>query len=177
MNEVKLMRVYRVLARLLDYPDGELMEAIADISELLKEDPEVSGQERAALMQFVSWMQQYDLTGLQEIYVQTFDMTPEHDLHLTHHLFGDDRGRGPALIDLSEHYKSAGLRIEDGEIPDFLPLILEYVSTLDELQARLFLGDAAKVLNILADNLEKAGSPYAKLLRIVERRGHLARAA
>ena len=171
------MRIYNILARLLDYPDAELMENLPEIISLLKGNPDVSAQERNALTQLVSWMQLHDLTGLQENYVRTFDMTPEHDLHLTHHLFGDDRGRGPALIDLSEHYKSGGLEIEDGEIPDFLPLILEYVSILDEMQARVFLGDAAKVLKILADNLEKAGSPYAKLLRIVENRGHLAQAA
>ncbi len=74
----------------------------------------------------------------------------------------------PALIDLSEHFKSAGLEVEEGEIPDYLPLILEYVSTLDEMQARVFLGDAAKVITVLAENLEKAESPYSRLLRIVE---------
>lgn len=171
------MRIYTLLARLLDYPDAELMENLPSIGKLLQDDPDVSGQERDTLMQLVSWMQLHDLTGLQENYVQTFDMTPEHDLHLTHHLFGDDRGRGPALIDLSEHYKGAGLEMESGEIPDFLPLILEYVSTLDEMQARFFLGDAAKVVKVLAENLEKAGSPYGKLLRIVENRGRLAQAA
>jgi len=171
------MRIYNILARLLDYPDAELLENLPEICSRLKGSPDVSGQERDTLTQLVSWMQLHDLTGLQENYVRTFDMTPEHDLHLTHHLFGDDRGRGPALIDLSEHYRGAGLEMEDGEIPDFLPLILEYVSTLDEMQAQVFLGDAAKVLKILAENLEKVGSPYAKLLRIVQNRGHLAQAA
>ena len=171
------MQIYTVMALLLDYPKAELMEALPEIIEILKKDPEINGQERDSLMQFISWMQVHDLTGLQGEYVQTFDMTPEHDLHLTHHLFGDDRGRGPALIDLSEHYKGAGLEMEDGEIPDFLPLILEYVSTLDEMQARVFLGDAGKVVTVLAENLEKAGSPYARLLRIIEKRGHLAQQA
>jgi nitrate reductase delta subunit len=165
------------MARLLDYPTEELMENLPAIITILKEDPEVSAQEREDLMQLISWMQLHDLIGMQADYVQTFDMTPEHDLHLTHHLFGDDRGRGPALIDLSEHFKSAGLEVEEGEIPDYLPLILEYVSTLDEMQARVFLGDAAKVITVLAENLEKAESPYSRLLRIVEGRGHLAKAA
>ena len=171
------MRIYTILARLLDYPDAELMEGLPDIVKLLEEDVGVSEQERHALTQLVSWMQIHDLIGLQAEYVQTFDMTPEHDLHLTHHLFGEDNERGPALIDLSEYYKSSGLEMEAGEIPDFLPLILEYVSTLEEMQARGFLGDAAKVLVVLAENLEKAGSPYARLLRIVESHGRLAQAA
>lgn len=171
------MRIYKLLARLLDYPDAELISLLPEILTLLKQDSDISTQERDSLMQLISWMQLHDLTGLQENYVQTFDMTPEHDLHLTHHLFGDDSGRGPALIDLSEHFKSAGLEVEEGEIPDYLPLILEYVSTLDEMQARVFLGDAAKVLTVLAENLEKANCPYSRLLRIVEGRGHLAKAA
>ncbi|RDH86880.1 MAG: nitrate reductase molybdenum cofactor assembly chaperone [endosymbiont of Seepiophila jonesi] len=171
------MRIYNILARLLDYPDAELMSNLPEVIELLKQESDISTQERDSLMQFISWMQLHELTGMQADYVQTFDMTPEHDLHLTHHLFGDDRGRGPALIDLSEHFKSAGLEVEEGEIPDYLPLILEYVSTLDEMQASVFLGDAAKVIKVLAENLEKAESPYARLLRIVENRAHLAKAA
>lgn len=171
------MRIYNIMARLLDYPKAELMENLSVIIDALNEDSDISDQERDDLKQLVSWMKMHDLTGLQQDYVQTFDMVPEHDLHLTHHLFGDDRGRGPALIDLSEHFKAAGLEVADKEIPDFLPLILEYVSTLDDLQARVFLADAKKVLTVIADNLEKAESPYARLLRIVENRGHLAQAA
>lgn len=171
------MRIYKILARLLDYPNAELMENLPHITELLRDEPGVSDREREALLEMISWMNLHDLIGLQGNYVNTFDMVPEHDLHLTHHLFGDDRGRGPALIDLSEHYKANGLEIESKEIPDFLPLILEYVSTLDELQARFFLADARKVLTVLAENLEKAKSPYARLLRIVEDRGQLAAAA
>ncbi len=171
------MRIYKIMAHLLDYPTVELLNNLPEIMTILKEDPDVSAQERDDLMQLISWMQLHNLIGMQGDYVRTFDMTPEHDLHLTHHLFGDDSGRGPALIDLSEHYKSAGLEVDKNEIPDFLPLILEYVSTLDDMQARVFLGDAAKVISILADNLQKAKSPYAQLLRIVENRGHLAKAA
>ncbi len=115
------MRIYKIMARLLDYPNAELMENLSGIIDMLKEDTEISEQERGALMEFISWLNIHDLTGIQSDYVQTFDMTPEHDLHLTHHLFGDDRGRGPALIDLSEYYKGAGLELEEGEIPDYLP--------------------------------------------------------
>lgn len=171
------MLIYNIMARLLDYPDDELMQNLPGIIDAINQDDAIGPQEKEDLLNLVSWMNMHDLTGLQSQYVQTFDMVPEHDLHLTHHLFGDDRGRGPALIDLSEYYKASGLEVEGKEIPDFLPLILEYVSTLDDLQARVFLGDAAKVLKVIGDNLEKAESPYARILRIVENRGHLAKAA
>ena len=171
------MQLYRVIARLLDYPVAELLEHLPLLDRMIDDDPEITDRERKEIRDIIAWMGMHTLTGLQETYVQTFDMTPEHDLHLTHHLFGDDRGRGPALIDLGEHYKAAGLEVREGELPDYLPLILEYVSTLDGMQAQIFLGDAAKVLTVLAENLEKAGSPYSKLIRIIERRGHLAQAA
>ncbi|MEW8692767.1 MAG: nitrate reductase molybdenum cofactor assembly chaperone [Candidatus Thiodiazotropha endolucinida] len=171
------MQVYKLLARLLEYPDTELMAHLPEIIKRVKSDQGISARERDDLMQFISWMQLHDLTGMQADYVQTFDMTPEHALHLTHHLFGDDRGRGPALIDLMEHYRAEGLDIDQQEIPDYLPLILEYASTLDDMQARVFLGDARKVITVLAENLEKVNSPYARLLRIVENRGQLGQAA
>lgn len=171
------MVIYKLLARLVDYPTEEMLENLPEIGKLIEEDATISASEKEGLSEFISWLGESELLRLQENYVNTFDMVPEHDLHLTHHLFGDDRGRGPALVDLSEHFKSAGLDISAKEIPDFLPLILEYVSTLDDMGARVFLGDAAKVLTVLAANLEKAESPYAKLMRIIENRGHLAQAA
>lgn len=171
------MLIYNIMARLLDYPDQELLDNLPEILDVIQQTDTIAPREKEELVQLIAWMNLHDLVGLQSQYVQTFDMVPEHDLHLTHHLFGDDRGRGPALIDLSEYYKASGLEVAGNEIPDFLPLILEYVSTLDELQARVFLGDAAKVLKVLGDNLEKAESPYSRILRIVENRGHLAQAA
>ncbi|MGM0594247.1 MAG: nitrate reductase molybdenum cofactor assembly chaperone [Pseudomonadota bacterium] len=171
------MILYTILSRLIDYPDPDLKFNLDVIREALFEEPAIKEQEREVIARFVDGLQGESLMQLQQDYVQTFDMTPEHSLHLTHHLFGDDRGRGPALVDLSEHYKGMGLEAIDGEIPDYLPLILEYVATLDEMAARLFLADARKVLTVLAANLENAGSDYAPLLRLVESRGQLARTA
>lgn len=171
------MQLFQIIARLLDYPDQELMDNLPELLRLLDRDSRITNQEREDLKSVNSWIGMHNLIGLQEVYVQTFDMTPEHDLHLTHHLFGDDRNRGPALIDLSEYYKASGFEVNEGQLPDYLPLMLEYVATLDEMQSRVFLGDAAKVLKVIAENLEKAQSPYAKLVRIVENRGSLAKAA
>lgn len=171
------MILYNVLARLLDYPVAELKTHEVEIREALAGEPEISDQERQVVYDFVEHVAQTSLLELEQEYVQTFDMIPEHSLHLTHHLFGDDRGRGPALVDLGEHYKGMGLEACEGELPDYLPLILEYVSTLDEMAARIFLADAAKVLTEVAANLEKSNSRYAPLLRLVEGRGQLMRAA
>ena len=171
------MQFYKVAARLLDYPDAELIKNLDAVTQLVNSDLEVTTEEKQVVNELVSWMQSLDLTRIQQTYVDTFDMTPEHDLHLTHHLFGESRERGPAMVEISEHYKAAGLEVSNGELPDFLPLILEYVSTLDEMQARFFLNDAAKVLTVLADNLDKVDSLYGRLIRVIEKRGYLAKAA
>lgn len=171
------MTIYTLLSRLLDYPQPELKAHVAAMRGLLDHEPTLSSAERSTLGAFLDYLAATPQLTLEERYVQTFDMVPEHSLHLTHHLFGDDRGRGPALVDLGEHYKGMGLEVKAGELPDYLPLILEYVSTLDDMEARLFLADAHKVVTVIAANLEQAASPYAPLLRLVEERGQLVRLA
>ena len=109
--------------------------------------------------------------------MQTFDLTAEHSLHLTHHIFGEEKTRGPALIDLTEYLKGYGFAHDEKELPDYLPLLLEFVSELREDEARVFLGDAGKVLKVIADNLEKSGSDYAPLIRIIDNHGSLVKLA
>ncbi len=170
------MSIYRILSALLQYPEQEMLEAMPEIRDRLKDSP-LPTEHRAALENFLQHMESNALTKLQEEYVQTFDLTPEHSLHLTHHLFGDDRGRGPALIDLVEYYKEYGLKADEKELPDYLPMLLEFSSELEETEAHVFLSQTVKVLQQLADNLEKANSPYTPLIRIVETQGRLAHIA
>jgi len=122
-------------------------------------------------------LQSVSVTELQADYVKTFDMTAEHSLHLTHHLFGDDKNRGPALIDLGELYKDYGVEVVTNELPDYLPLVLEFAAYMDDNEATVFLSDAKKVLGVLTENLQKAGSPYAALLSIIEGRATLTKLA
>ena len=167
------MSIFRILSVLLQYPQQELLDAVMDIRDMLKDIP-LSTEHNAVLEKYLQRLESTQLTKLQEEYVQTFDLVPEHSLHLTHHLFGDERGRGPALIDLAEYYKEYGLLADETELPDYLPLILEFSSELDETEANLFLSQTVKVLQQLAVNLEKADSPYAPLIRVVESKGQLA---
>ncbi len=176
---------YQVLSKLLDYPSDELMAALPELRGEIKRGFEAA--EWLVLDRFLNHLEKLDPTEAQGAYVLTFDLTPEHALHLTHHLFGDDKNRGPALIDLGEFYKEFGLEMvtkdaaanEDAinEIPDFLPLMLEFSSQLSVEEARFFLSQWSKVLNQLATNLEEAQSPYAPLIRLVEQRALLVRAA
>ncbi len=181
---------YRLTSKLLEYPDANLIAALPELRHELKRGLEAA--EWLVLDRFIKYLESIDLTEAQANYVVTFDLTPEHSLHLTHHLFGDDKNRGPALIDLTEFYKEYGLEMRTtvasandevandekfNELPDFLPLLLEFSMLLETEEARIFLSQWSKVLNQLASNLEKAQSPYAPIIRLVEQRSQLVRAA
>lgn len=171
------MQIYKILSVLLDYPNQELLDHLPELREQMVHCAETDATERAGILHFLEHMENLPLTELQADYVQTFDLTAEHSLHLTHHLFGDDKNRGPALIDLGELYKDYGVQAVASELPDYLPLILEFAAYLDDNEAMVFLSDASKVFKVLADNLKKAGSPYAALLSIIEDRATLTRLA
>ncbi len=171
------MQIYKLLSVLLEYPDQELIDHLPEIPEKLAQCVDIDEAEQRALCEFIDYLARRPLTELQATYVQTFDMTAENSLHLTHHLFGDDKNRGPALIDLGELYKDYGVEVVTNELPDYLPLILEFAAYLDDNEAMVFLSDAHKVLKVLAENLNNAGSPYARLLSIVEGRATLTRLA
>lgn len=172
-----MMQIYKILSVMLEYPEQELIDNLQEIRAIVDESSEIGDEERVALSRFLDHLESMHLTEIQKDYVKTFDLTPEHSLHLTHHLFGDDsdRNRGPALIDLSEMFKEYGVKTVSNELPDYLPLILEFASYLESSEATVFLSDVHKVLNILTENLAKAGSPYAPLLSIIESRATLTR--
>lgn len=171
------MRLYKILSVLLEYPDQPLLDHLCELRSEVETGLGIDQTERTALLRFLEHLEHTPLIELQAEYARTFDLTPEHSLHLTHHLFGDDKNRGPALIDLAELYRDYGVEVVANELPDYLPLILEFVAYLDEGEASVFLADAHKVLGVLAENLEKAGSPYAALLSIVKGRATLTRLA
>ena len=173
------MPIYKILSALLEYPDRELIENLPDIRAEIQKSPNVDTSEKAAMLPFLDHLAAAPMTERQAEYVRTFDLTPEHSLHLTHHLFGDDndKNRGPALIDLGELYKDYGMKVTTNELPDYLPLILEFAAMLEDSEATVFLSDASKVLMVLTDNLTKANSPYAPLLSIIKSRATLTRLA
>jgi nitrate reductase molybdenum cofactor assembly chaperone NarJ/NarW len=180
------MDLFKLMAALLDYPSEETIADVRaliggrDIRKYLAEldrESQFTRGERGAIAAFVERLLSIEPAQQQEEYVKTFDLTPEHSLHLTHHIFGEEKTRGPALIDLSEYYKSYGVEHGAHELPDYLPLMLEFVSLLQPDEGRVFLADVAKVLKALANNLEEAKSPYAPLLRVVENYGRLTKLA
>lgn len=171
------MRLYKLLSYLLDYPAEDWQQQLPTLRALVAEEP-LEEQERAALEGFMDYIERTEALDIQREYVDTFDLKGHHSLHLTHHLLGDDKNRGPVLIELGEYYKAWGMEATDGELPDYLPLMLEFVATLEEEESpRLFLSRFGKVLTILANNLAQSRSPWAPLVRIVEQRALLVQQA
>lgn len=159
--------LFKLLSALFEYPDAAMLHALPELMTIIGEDASIEPAEREALAGFMGWLADSDPTEVQARYVKTFDMTPEHALHLTHHLLGDDKNRGPALIDMSEYYKSYGLELGTNELPDYLPLVLEFASMLEPVEAQVFLDPFAKVIAQLGANLGAAESPWAPLVNLI----------
>lgn len=148
--------VYSVLSALLSYPEQDLLSALPELSALLPEDV------RARLAPVFDHLRSTDdLIDLQEQYVATFDRRAAHSLHLFEHVHGESRDRGQAMVDLQNEYLKHGLAPSTSELPDYVPLFLEFLSQVPGAVADDLLGDAIHVLSRLGDKLAESGSPYA----------------
>uniref|UniRef100_UPI0035AD9303 nitrate reductase molybdenum cofactor assembly chaperone n=1 Tax=Hylemonella sp. TaxID=2066020 RepID=UPI0035AD9303 len=154
----------RVLARLLSYPDAELRGHLGDLSAALHSEQALSATRLGELDALLKSMRVRDPIEMEADYVQLFDRGRSTSLHLFEHVHGDSRDRGPAMIDLAQTYEKAGLYLAEGELPDYLPVVLEFVSTQPAREARAFLGEMTHILNAIFSALVKRESAYASVL-------------
>ena len=159
------MTIYRVLSAVLSYPDQALVDGLADIDWALAEWP----QARDMLAPLTDMLRREPLIRLQENYVATFDRNPAHSLHLFEHVHGESRDRGQAMVDLLDEYRRDGFDLTTAELPDYVPLFLEYLGALvidgKEARAEQLLGDAIHVMAAIGDRLARGESPYAAAFR------------
>lgn len=168
------MRTLRALAALLSYPTAELIAAAEDIRATIDRESVVPAAERARLHRLIDELADGDLFDLQERYGLLFDRTRSLSLHLFEHVHGESRDRGQAMVDLLKLYEEAGYSPLVHELPDFLPLFLEFASTRDPKAAIELVGQPANVIAALRERLAKRGSSYeavmAALLTIAKAR-------
>ena len=157
--------ILKILSALLTYPTRELQEATGSISEALDREPELPAKIRTPLYDLIEELATGDLYDLQERYVLLFDRTRSLSLHLFEHVHGESRDRGQAIIDLKDMYEKNGLAIDAAELPDFVPLFLEFLSTLPRAEAGELLGQTAHIFSALAERLRKRGSSYQAVFR------------
>ena len=154
----------RVLAALLGYPDAELRQHLIEMSQLLRDERALSLSRRTELDALMDALRAADPLEAEADYVALFDRGRATSLHLFEHVHGDSRDRGPALIDLGQTYEKAGLVLAAAELPDYLPAVLEFVSTQPPREARAFLGEMAHILNAIFAALQQRQSAYASVL-------------
>ncbi|WP_420474972.1 nitrate reductase molybdenum cofactor assembly chaperone [Noviherbaspirillum sp. ST9] len=158
------MQHYQVLSTLLMYPEEALIEALDELYAALDGQPEM----KATLQPLFAHLAGEDLLTLQENYVSTFDRNPSHSLHLFEHIHGESRDRGQAMVDLMQEYKKHGLQMCADDLPDYVPLFLEFLSQVDKDESDRLLSDAVHVLAHLGRKLAANNSPYAVVLQAVE---------
>jgi nitrate reductase delta subunit len=154
----------RVLARMLSYPDAALREHLPEMKEILNHEAALSDCLQDKMDELISALMTEDEIDLQAAYVELFDRGRKTSLHLFEHVHGDSRDRGPAMIDLAQTYEKAGLFLKPDELPDYLPALLEFASTLSPEEARAFLGEMAHIFTVIYQALTQRGSAYAGIL-------------
>jgi nitrate reductase delta subunit len=158
---------YKALSALLAYPSEELVDALPDIATVFAAESRLDGEQRRALASLVDWLGRSDLLDAQECYVGLFDRGRATSLHLFEHVHGDSRARGQAMVELQALYAKAGLRPSVNELPDYLPMMLEYLSLANENEARDMLGDCAHIVRAIGEALAGRGSRYAAVLSAI----------
>jgi nitrate reductase delta subunit len=157
-------RTLRVLARLLGYPDAQLRGHLAEMRDALHAERALPESRLAELDALIATLARAAVLDVESDYVELFDRGRATSLHLFEHVHGDSRDRGPAMIDLAQTYEKAGLYLAEGELPDFLPVVLEFTSTQPPREARAFLAEMAHIFNAIFAALEQRGSAYASVL-------------
>lgn len=151
----------RALAALLGYPSAELAAHIPDIKAALAGEPALPPDRFRSLEPLLARLASQDLLESQADYTELFDRSRALSLHLFEHVHGDSRDRGPAIIDLGQQYLDRGFMLEGPELPDFVPVFIEFASCLSPAEAREMLAEPAHVFAALEERLTARDSDYA----------------
>ena len=163
----------RALAQLLNYPNTEWLGQLMALVDAIDAEDALPQARRAELRALATELLRLDPMEVQVRYVETFDRGRSTSLHLFEHVHGDSRDRGPALVDLQQTYQSAGMFMDESELPDHQSVVLEFASTQTEPIARAFLGEMAHILTRIFSALHQRGSPYASVVAaVLELAGH-----
>ena len=154
----------RVLAALLSYPDAGMRGYLPEMREVLRGESALPAARQAEIDALIGSLAAADQLEVEADYVELFDRGRGTSLHLFEHVHGDSRDRGPAMIDLAQTYEKAGLYLAPGELPDYLPAVLEFVSTQPARESAAFLGEMAHIFTAIFSSLCERASAYASVL-------------
>jgi nitrate reductase delta subunit len=154
----------RVLARLLAYPNQALRADLADMQLALEADRALTPARKDELFALIRHLAEGTPLEVEGEFVELFDRGHATSLHLFEHVHGDSRDRGPAMVDLTQTYEKAGLFLAPEELPDYLPVVLEFVSTQPPKEAKAFLAEMAHIFNAIFSALQQRNTPYASVI-------------
>ena len=167
----------KVMAHLLSYPDAALRRHLPELRGALQAEQALASARLAELQTLMAHLAGPDALEIEAQYVELFDRGRATSLHLFEHVHGDSRDRGPAMIDLAQTYEKSGLYLGPDEMPDYLPVVLQFVSTQPPAEARAFLGEMAHIFNAIFNALQQRNSAYASVLgALIELAGEKAHA-
>ena len=156
----EMMKTLKILSVMLCYPQSDMQMALDEMAEVLEQENLVPERQRWAVQDLMRKMAQTDLMELQERYVRLFDRGRALSLHLFEHIHGESRDRGQAMVNLLHIYQQHGFSLNIRELPDYLPLFLEYLAQRPLAEALDMLGDALHVIALLGARLAERGSDY-----------------
>ena len=159
----ELAASWQLCSVLLQYPEPEVVEQYAEFAHLAHQLPEHVG---TPLLRFLTGTRGQDLAQLQRLYVDTFDITRKCSLHLTYFTHGDTRRRGVALVEFKQAFRKAGVQLadEDAELPDYLPVVLEFGAFTDRDAAWKLLTDYRVGIELVRTALVDKASPWVDVL-------------
>jgi nitrate reductase delta subunit len=163
-----MRKTLKVLSALLTYPTAELQGAVPEMRAALDAEARMPQKGRAGVDHILRELAEGDLYDLQERYVLLFDRTRSLSLHLFEHVHGESRDRGQAMVDLKALYERHGLAMTSADLPDHLPLFLEFLSEIPEAEACDLIAETSHILEAIRLRLEKRGVPYAPVFSCVQ---------
>lgn len=158
----------KVISALLSYPSQTLIDAGPELREVLASDTNLGKKEKTGLYALIDDICALNVYDAEERYVQLFDRTRTLSLHLFEHVHGESRDRGQAMVDLATMYEAQGFDIDAKELPDYIPLFLEYLSTQSGEEVHNLLGQTLHITSALRERLQKRDSIYANALMALE---------
>jgi len=160
-----MAKTFKALSALLTYPTADLQKAAGEIKQAIADEGLVPARDRAGLDTLIDEIGSRDLYDLQERYTLLFDRSRSLSLHLFEHVHGESRDRGQAMLDLAQLYERHGFQVAANELPDYLPIFLEFLSLLPPAEAKELIEEPAHIIAALEERLKKRKSIYASVFR------------
>jgi nitrate reductase molybdenum cofactor assembly chaperone NarJ/NarW len=161
------MVTFRVLSALLRYPTRELRAETAEAERILREEGLLSDGYLEVVCAFIRALGDTPQLELEAAYIEAFDRGRSTSLYLFEHIHGESRDRGQAMVKLLMRYRMHGLELQSGELPDFLPIFLEFLSMCSPKEAHKHLLEVADILGLIGQRLRKRGAAYALVLEAI----------